>query len=39
MKVLGTALELGLVSEKSVKKKKVTGEIAFALISLFHLQM
>ena len=28
-----------LVSEKNLKKRKVTGEIAFALISLFHVQV
>ena len=27
-----------LVSEKNIKKKKVNGEIAFALIDLFHAQ-
>ena len=35
-KVLGAAF---LVSEKNFLKKKVGGEIAFALISLFHVQI
>ena len=35
-KVLGAAF---LVSEKNFLKKKVSGEIAFALISLFHVQI
>ena len=34
----GAAFELCLVSER-ISKKKVTGEIAFDLISLFHVQM
>ena len=35
-KVLGAAF---LVSEKNFLKKKVSGEIAFALISLFQVQI
>ena len=48
-KVLGTAffieqlwwllLNYVLVSENNFKKNKVSGEIAFELISLFHLQI
>ena len=33
------AFESSLVFEKNLKKKEVSGEIAFALISLFHVQL
>ena len=33
------AFELGFSTRKEFKKKKVSGEIAFVLISLFHLQI
>ena len=48
-KVLGTTyfieqlqwlfLKYVSLSEKNLKKKKVSGEIAFELISLFHVQI